>query len=391
MRSAIGIDVGGTKIAAGLVDLTAGRLIERMELPTPRGESAETMLAAIAEAAERMQVAAKTAGIVPAGIGIGLPELVRLDGVPASDWITQWRKRDLTRDLVRFHPVMVDSDVRLATLAELHYGHGRSLPSFVYVSIGTGLSCAVCENGAIRRGAHGFAIHFASSDLVSYDAAGGRERVFNLEGFASGLGMSRVYQLRTGRAATARDIVEGRAGQDGAALLEEATTALASYIGQIVNMIDPHGVVIGGGTRHGAALLRDAARQGTGLYLGRGLPRSADPAQRAQRHGRHYRRRGASWRSGTGQGVRIRTVSKVPCGSGPAPRSFRGRGAGLPDAPTGPCKALILGLDLALKNRRFRPVFHALGIASGWLERLICSAARIVSRNEASQAFSDGF
>lgn len=247
MRSAIGIDVGGTKIAAGLVDLTAGRLIERMELPTPRGESAETMLAAIAEAAERMQVAAKTAGIVPAGIGIGLPELVRLDGVPASDWITQWRKRDLTRDLVRFHPVMVDSDVRLATLAELHYGHGRSLPSFVYVSIGTGLSCAVCENGAIRRGAHGFAIHFASSDLVSYDAASGREMVFNLEGFASGLGMSRVYQLRTGRGATARDIVEGQAGQDGAALLEEATTALASYIGQIVNMIDPHGVVIGGG------------------------------------------------------------------------------------------------------------------------------------------------
>lgn len=247
MRAAIGIDIGGTKIAAGLVGLAAGRLIERTEMPTPRGQSAEAMLAAIAEMAERMQAAAKAARIAPLGIGIGLPELVRLDGVPASDWITRWNKRDLTRDLARFHPVAVDSDVRLATLAELHYGHGRSLPSFVFVSIGTGLSCAVCENGIIRRGAHGFAIHFASGDLVSYDAASGRETVFNLESFASGLGMSRVYRLRTGREATARDMVDGQAGREGAALLEEATTALASYIGQIVNMIDPHGVVIGGG------------------------------------------------------------------------------------------------------------------------------------------------
>lgn len=247
MRTAIGIDIGGTKIAAGLVDLAAGRLIIQAEMPTPRGESAETMLAAIAGVAERMQEAARSADIVPLGIGIGLPELVRLDGVPASDWVTPWRKRDLTQDLARFHPVMVDSDVRLATLAELHYGHGLRLPSFVFVSIGTGLSCAVCADGVIWRGAHGFAIHFASGDLVSYDAAGGEKMVFNLESFASGLGMSRVYQLRTGREATARDMVEGRAGPEGAALLDEATTALASYIGQIINMIDPHGVVIGGG------------------------------------------------------------------------------------------------------------------------------------------------
>ncbi len=247
MRTAIGIDIGGTKIAAGLVDLAAGRLIIQAEMPTPRGESAETMLAAIAGVAERMQEAAKAANVVPLGIGIGLPELVRLDGVPASDWITPWRQRDLTKDLARFHPVTVDSDVRLATLAELHYGHGLSLPSFVFVSIGTGLSCAVCEDGVIRRGAHGYAIHFASGDLVSYDVASGEKVVFNLESFASGLGMSRVYQRRTGREATARDMVEKRAGPEGETLLDEATTALASYIGQIINMIDPHGVVIGGG------------------------------------------------------------------------------------------------------------------------------------------------
>ena len=247
MRVALGMDVGGTKIATGLVDLETGRLIDSIELPTPRGRGAKAIVAAMAQAAERMQHAAHAAGIDPAGLGIGLPELVRLDGTPASSWIADWRPCDLARDLARFGPVAVDSDVRLGALAELHYGHGRTLPSFIFVSAGTGLSCAVCRDGIIQRGAHGFAIHFASSDLVSFDVTTGRQTIFNLECFASGQGMSSVYETRTGKIATARMIVEGQADPAGTALLEEATTALASSIGQMINLIDPHGVVIGGG------------------------------------------------------------------------------------------------------------------------------------------------
>lgn len=247
MNVALGVDVGGTKIAAGLVDLGAGRLIDQAELPTPRGQGTEAIVTVIAEAARRMRHAAQAAGINPAGLGIGLPELVRLDGRPASSWIADWRGCDLTQDLAPFDPVRVDSDVRLAALAELHYGHGRHLPSFIFMSAGTGLSCTICTDGIIQRGAHGFAIHFASSDLVSFDATSGRQTTFNLESFASGEGMSRVYEARTGISATARMIVEGDAGPAGAQLLEEATTALASYIGHMVNLIDPDGVVIGGG------------------------------------------------------------------------------------------------------------------------------------------------
>ena len=244
---ALGVDVGGTKIASGVVDMGTGRLIDSIELPTPRGQGATAIVAAIAEAAERMHHAARAAGIEPAGLGIGLPELVRLDGKPASSWIADWRQCDLARDLACFGPVAVDSDVRLGALAERHYGHGRSLPSFIFVSAGTGLSCAVCREGIIQRGAHGFAIHFASSDLISFDAATGTRTSFNLEGFASGQGMSRVYEARTGKTATARMIVEGQADPAGTLLLEEATTALASSIGQMINLIDPDGVVIGGG------------------------------------------------------------------------------------------------------------------------------------------------
>lgn len=246
-RWAIGADVGGTKIAAGLVELESGQLIERIELPTPRGQGAQAVIARISDAVRRIDDAAKRADVPWQGLGIGLPELVRLDGTPASQWIADWRGVDLPRALACFAPVRVESDVRLAALAELRYGHGRELASFIFVSVGTGLSCAVCRDDLIERGAHGFAIHFASSDLVTFAAGTGQRTTFNLEAFASGLGMSAAYTIRTGRTATARMMVEGEAGPEGEALLDEATTALASSIGQMINLIDPHGVVIGGG------------------------------------------------------------------------------------------------------------------------------------------------
>lgn len=247
MRAAIGIDIGGTKIAGGLVDLTVGALVDQAEIPTPRGQGAEAILAVAAEIAGRMQGSAVAKGVASAGIGVGLPELVGLDGVPASSWIADWSRSDIASVFRDHGPVVVDSDVRVAARAELHYGHGKALPSFAFVSVGTGLSFASCIDDVVRRGANGFAIHFASSELVAFDSVSGRRTDFVLESFASGLGMAGIYKARTGQAATARDIVEGRAGPEGVQLLDEATTALASYLGQMINMIDPHGIVIGGG------------------------------------------------------------------------------------------------------------------------------------------------
>src|SRR5690349_1173658 len=102
---AIGADVGGTKIAAGLVELDTGRLVERSEVPTPRSEGAQAIVTAIGDAARQMEEAAARSGIRPAGLGIGLPELMRLDGTPASQWIADWRGIDLPQALVRFAPV----------------------------------------------------------------------------------------------------------------------------------------------------------------------------------------------------------------------------------------------------------------------------------------------
>lgn len=247
MRAATGIDIGGTKIAGGLVDLDRGVLIDQAELPTPQGEGAEAILAAATDLARRMQRSAATRGLVSAGLGVGLPELVRPNGALASRWIADWQGCDIARTLAAHGPVILDSDVRLAALAERLYGHGRLFPDFIFIAVGTGLSFAACTGGILHRGVNGFAIHFASSEMIAFDEITGKQSVFVPESFASGQGMARVYRARTGQTATARDIIEGRAGQQGAQLLEEATTVLASLIGQMINMIDPHAIVIGGG------------------------------------------------------------------------------------------------------------------------------------------------
>jgi len=170
------------------------------------------------------------------------------DGKIASAWIWDWADFQPERELGHLGPVRLESDVRAAALGELRYGHGRQHPTMVYVTIGSGLSFALAIDGKIHRGASGFAIHFASSALEPVCGSCGAQTPFNLEGFASGLGMARVYAARTGRSdIDTRAIIAGNAGPEGERLLDEATTAIASYLGQMTNMLDPDAIVIGGG------------------------------------------------------------------------------------------------------------------------------------------------
>lgn len=246
-RLAIGIDVGGTKMSGGLVDLATGELSCRLERPTPLDGGGAAVLDALEALAQELADDAVRLERHPMGLGVGLPELVTNEGTVASRWNFDWSGLDPQERLGRFGRVRLESDVRAAALAELRFGEGRRLPSFVFVTIGSGMSFCLCTDGKVHRGANGFAIHFASSDLMVVSPDLRQPFPFRLEAFASGFGLADAYARLTGSRADARAIVEGRAGASGQYLLEAATTAIASYVGQMVNMLDPHGVVIGGG------------------------------------------------------------------------------------------------------------------------------------------------
>jgi glucokinase len=214
VSTALGIDVGGTKIAAAIVDLESGEVAEQKVVPTHPERGGSAVLGDCAELAD---------ALAPAGdpVGIALCELVGLDGAPATADTVDWRGVDLSARMRR--EVVVESDVIAAALAEARYGAGRALGEFLYFSIGTGVSYALIADGVPHRGSRGHAIVVGAPPVE--EVAGGAA-------LARGLGRPAV------------DLLSAR---DGGALAGRIADDLATAIAWLVNALDPEAVIIGGG------------------------------------------------------------------------------------------------------------------------------------------------
>jgi predicted NBD/HSP70 family sugar kinase len=257
----IGVDVGGTKIAAGLVDPANGQVLHALRMPTGAQRPPQEILADIAGVVARLHELSDGRAT---SAGIALPELVGNDGRVASTW--NFDLRDIDTRLPPLVPagmsLVLESDVLAAAMAEARFGAGHGRRSFAYVSIGTGLSYAMVVDGRPWRGANGFAIHFASSALLLPCAACGHPNEAIVENLASGKGMIDEWQRR-GRP----PLVGGAAGLEREAAAGDATAreilqtsgaATGSLLGQMVNMLDPEAIVLGGGIGRSAGLYRQA-------------------------------------------------------------------------------------------------------------------------------------
>ncbi|MGI9450662.1 MAG: ROK family protein, partial [Geminicoccaceae bacterium] len=244
---AIGVDVGGTKIAAAVVDIQSGGVLLRKDIPTRRQDGGGRVLERLQDLISEIHNWLADRDIQILGVGIGIPELVNNAGEIRSSWNFDWDQRDVKGRLAAFSPIILESDARTATLAEHFFGHGNQYSSFVFITIGTGLSFAFCKDGQIHRGANGYAIHFGSSDIMAVCEACGAQGAFNLEAFASGLGLSETFRRRTKQTVDPRDLLDAPRSEAATLLLGQASIAQASYIGQLVNILDPHAVIIGGG------------------------------------------------------------------------------------------------------------------------------------------------
>jgi glucokinase len=215
-RLAVGIDVGGTKIAAGLCDLERGTVLARHVVPTPRGDGPAALRACAAAAAV----------VAPEGasIGLGLCELVDREGRPRSAQTLDWLTLDIAGAFAETGPVVVDSDVRTAGRAEALLGAGRAFSRLVFLNIGTGISYCLLREGIPDPGARGYAI------LVGAPV---------VEGVAGGYGLA----LLAGEADARAVLADARH----AGLVAAGAKAIGGAIAFLVNALDPHGMVIGGG------------------------------------------------------------------------------------------------------------------------------------------------
>ncbi len=250
-RYRVGIDLGGTKIAAGLVDIRTGEMTHVRRRATPVTEGAAAIIRDVADIAADIIALAKAEGKAPSSVGIAVPELVDLEGRVCSDW--NFSIENIGSDLERLLgiPAMADSDVRAAAHAEARFGAGIPHRSFVYVSLGTGMSYSLVIGGRPWSGANGFAIHFASSELALPKADDTGLTIANAEDFASGKGMQRTFARRDGTpledGVRTLEAMSAKGALASRRILDEAAEVTGRLIAQMVNMIDPEAVLLGGG------------------------------------------------------------------------------------------------------------------------------------------------
>jgi len=256
----IGVDLGGTKILAGLVD-REGNVLRRHERPTPTASQAELLegLAGAVDAVGRREVAA---------VGVGVPSTVdQRDGsavasvnIPLAD--VSLRSHFASRfDL----PVGIENDANAAALAEWTFGAGRGTRHMVMLTLGTGIGGGLILDGRLYRGAVGAAAELGHI-VIDHDgipcqgACTGRG---HLEVLASGTAADAAATELYGPSGTSEQLVErARAGETAAvAALGGLARRLGSGIASFVNIFNPEIVVLGGGFASVGELLFAPARE----------------------------------------------------------------------------------------------------------------------------------
>ncbi len=247
---AVGLDVGGTKIAAGVVAFPSGRVLARRTVPTNAARAGQAVLDDTLAVAREMLDAAATRGHDVCGIGAGVAELVDLQGRITSAQTIAWRGVPVQDALSRLAPAVVESDVRAAALGEALCGAGRPYATFIYVTVGTGISYCLVQDGHPYAGVHGNALVFASAPLSTVCTACGAELHPVLEEIASGPALVARYNARRpDGAARGQDVTAAAmAGDDVAVeIVRSSGAALGVSVAFLVNALDPAAVVVGGG------------------------------------------------------------------------------------------------------------------------------------------------
>lgn len=273
MPLTIGIDVGGTKIAAGVVDAD-GTILARRRIET-RSSSEESVVVGITKVA--LELCGAAAGVTAVGVGAaGLVDAER--GIIRSAPNIAWADVHLRAMLIdRLGiPVVVDNDANAAAWGEARFGAGVGCADLIMVTVGTGIGGGLILNGSLYRGATGVGAEVGHMiiDGEGPPCACGANGCF--ESLASGTALGRRAREAGHADATGESVgAAALAGDDWArALVAETGTWLGIGLAGLVNLLDPEQIVVGGGA---------------GIGLGELLLEPAREAMRARIVGRQWR------------------------------------------------------------------------------------------------------
>jgi glucokinase len=262
----LALDIGGTKLAAGVVD--ANGVVHSFAVePTRAQEGPDVALPRLFELGRRVVAESgvewPTVGAV--GIGCGGPLDAARGVLIAPPHLPGWRDvpiNDLAAQAFE-RPVTLENDATAAAAGEHRWGAGAGVRHMVYLTISTGVGGGVVIDGCLYRGASG---NGGELGHVTVDWRGRRcrgcGRLGCLEAYVSGTSIAERAHEAGLPYATSEDVAAAaRAGEAGArALWDETVEALACGLISIVNLFEPELVVLGGGVTGSGALLLDPVR-----------------------------------------------------------------------------------------------------------------------------------
>lgn len=242
------VDIGGTKIAVGLVDRD-GVLLRSDTVPTPAADGPEAVLDAAASAVLALGGAPLAVGVGSAGVIDAACGVV----TSATDALPGWPGTDLRGGMaVRLGlPVEVDNDVHAHAIGEVWLGAAAGSPTVLLVAVGTGVGGSLVVNGKVHHGAHSAAGHVGHTAVPSAEGAACTcGSAGHAEAVGSGPAMLAAFRARSGAPVTRLSEVSALADggdAEAAAVLSKGAAAVGEAIGGLVNVLDPDVVLIGGG------------------------------------------------------------------------------------------------------------------------------------------------
>ncbi len=300
-RYGLGIDLGGTKILAGIIDLDKGTVIATAKKKTRTKQGTGELLTRMGDAAQEALATAKlkegavaSIGVAAAGqvdpergVLIAAPNLGGLANIPIAESLGG-----------RFGlPVRLGNDVQGAALGELHFGAAHGVARSLCVFVGTGVGGALINGGVLDSGPNATAGeigHLIVHADGRFCGCGGRG---HLEAYASRTAMTRRLQeeLRRGRPSILRDLLKAEGADDNAPggtairssllaealkeddeltleVLHEAVRFLAYGLTSAINLYNPARIIIGGGVVEAVPTLVDLVRP---IALREALPAAA--------------------------------------------------------------------------------------------------------------------
>ena len=269
MKYCFGVDIGGTTVKLGLFS-TEGEIIDKWEIKTRTENQGEAVLPDIADALKKKLAEKQIEKDQVEGIGVGVPAPVDAEGVVQNTANLGWGYKEVKREMEELSGMKAEigNDANVAALGEMWLGAGKGRKNIIMVTLGTGVGGGIIVDGKPLVGAHGaggeighLCVNYEETDHCGCGNTG------CLEQYASATGITRLANIRLakddkesvlrGQEISAKTVFD--AVKAGDAVAEEIAEEFGKYLGyamaNLVAVVDPAAIVIGGGVSKAGEIL----------------------------------------------------------------------------------------------------------------------------------------